>query len=419
MSDDLRTRQADGSAIGTGAKVTRGQQMLALRKRRMAATIPFLRGGFRPFFFGAATWAVAAIALWLWELAGKLTLPTMFAGVAWHRHEMLFGFVGAAVAGFLLTAIPNWTGRLPIAGRPLLTLFGLWAAARLAVLFSSLIGLWIPALLDVGLFVVLALLATREILASGNRNWPIVGLVLLFAAADAADYAQASGRIGGDFGWRAAVALPVLMISMIGGRIIPSFTRNWMAKRGISQGLPVQPQNLDKLVIASTAISLLFWLAFPTERLAGFMLMLAAAAQAIRLSRWAGHRTFTDPLVLVLHVGYLWIPAGLALLGLSVAGIDLPPSAGIHALAAGAMTTMILAVMSRASLGHTGRALKASPATVVSYVCVTIGALLRVTASAGLGPYANMLDLAGAFWGGALLVFVIAYVPVLWGNSRT
>jgi uncharacterized protein involved in response to NO len=132
--------------------VTRGEQMLALRKKRMAAAHPFLRGGFRPFFFGAATWAVIAIALWLCVLSGEINLPTRFDPVAWHRHEMLFGFVGAAVSGFVLTAIPNWTGRLPIAGKPLLALFGAWAMARLAVLFSGLIGIWPAAILNVGLF---------------------------------------------------------------------------------------------------------------------------------------------------------------------------------------------------------------------------------------------------------------------------
>jgi uncharacterized protein involved in response to NO len=388
--------------------------MLALRKRRMASTHPFLRGGFRPFFFGAATWAIVAIALWLCELAGEFTLPSDFASVAWHRHEMLFGFVGAAVSGFLLTAIPNWTGRLPIAGKPLLSLFGMWAAARLAVLFSSRIGLWPAAILDVGLYVVLALLAAREVIASKNRNVPIVGLVFLFGVADAADYLGQVGTLDADLGWRGAIALVIVMISVVGGRIIPSFTRNWMVKRGVKSGLPTQPQSLDLLVIASTALALLFWLAFPDRKLTGAILLLAAAAQALRLSRWGGHRTLADPLVTILHAGYAWIPVGLALLGLSVAGYDVPRSGGVHALTAGAMTTMILAVMTRASLGHTGRDLKASPMTVAAYVCVTIGALLRVAASLGVGPYALMLDFAGAFWGVALLLFVIVYRPVLW-----
>jgi uncharacterized protein involved in response to NO len=395
--------------------VTRGEQMLALRKRRMAVSHPFLRGGFRPFFFGAGLWAVIAIGLWLCELAGEINLPSRFEGVAWHRHEMLFGFVGAAVAGFLLTAIPNWTGRFPITGKPLLALFGLWTAARLAVLVSGLTGLWLAAILDVGLFVSLAVLAAREVIASKNRNMPIVALVLFFGLADAADYAEAAGAISGGLGWRGAIALLIVMISMIGGRIIPSFTRNWLVKRGASSALPTQPQRLDVLVIAATALSLLFSLAFPGDRLTGLMLILASAAQALRLSRWGGYRTWPDPLVLILHLGYAWVPLGLLLLGLSVAGIAIPRSAGVHALTAGAMATMVLAVMSRASLGHTGRELKASPITVLAYGCLTIGALLRVVASLGAGPYLLMVYLAGAFWGAALLLFLIVYSPVLWG----
>lgn len=388
--------------------------MLALRKRRMAAAHPFLRGGFRPFFFGAATWAVIAIGLWLCTLGGLIDLPTRFDGVAWHRHEMLFGFVGAAVSGFLLTAIPNWTGRLPIAGKPLLSLFGLWAGARLAVLFSARIGFWPAVILDVGQYVSLAMLAAREVIASKNRNVPIVALVLLFGLADAADYAGAAGLISADVGWRGAIALVVIMISLIGGRIIPSFTRNWMVKQRMTRGLPTQPQNLDLLVIASTAVALIFWLAFPSHHFTGLMLILAAAAQLLRLSRWSGIRTARDPLVLVLHLGYVWIPIGLLLLGLSRAGADLPESAGVHSLTAGAMTTMILAVMTRASLGHTARELRAAPLTVVAYACATVGAVVRVIASIGVGAYATMLDIAGAFWGAAFLLFLFVYRPILW-----
>ena len=398
----------------TQKTVTRGEQMLALRRRRWAATIPFLRGGFRPFFFGAATWAVIAIALWLCSLAGEIAIPTRFDPIAWHRHEMLFGFVGAAVAGFLLTAIPNWTGRLPIAGRPLLSLFGMWAAARLAVFCSAMVGFWPAAILDVGLFVSLSLLAAREVLASKNRNVPIVGVVLLFGIADGADYAGAAGILSADIGWRSAIALVIILISLVGGRIIPSFTRNWMAKQGMNRGLPTQPESLDLLVIASTALALLLWLAFPDNPMTGYALMLGAAAQALRISRWGGARTFSDPLVAILHVGYAWIPVGLFLLGLAAAGTDIPRSAGVHALTTGAMTTMILAVMSRATLGHTGRALVASPLTVVSYGCVSIGAVLRVAASLGVAEYSVVLDIAGVFWGAALVLFTIVYAPFLW-----
>lgn len=387
--------------------------MLALRKRRMAAAAPFLRGGFRPFFFGAASWALIAIALWLAVLAGAIRLEGGFDEVAWHRHEMLFGFVGAAIAGFLLTAIPNWTGRLPIAGRPLLALFGLWTAARLALLFPSPIGFWAGALLDIGLFGSLALLAGREVIASGNRNMPIVGLLLLFGLADAADYCGAAGLVPTDVGWRAAHALIVIMISTIGGRIVPSFTRNWIAKHRPGGALPTQPQALDRLVIASTAIALLFWIAFASVPLTGAMLILSAAAQLLRLSRWSPVRAAADPLVLVLHVGYLWVPTGLLLLGLSIVGTGIAESAGIHALTAGAMSTMILAVMTRASLGHTGRELKASAMTVAAYACVTAGAIIRVAASLGLGGYREMLAISGTLWGAAFLLFLVGYGPIL------
>lgn len=399
---------------GAKGTVTRGEQMLALRRRRMAASHPFLRGGFRPFFFGGAAWAVIALALWIGSLTGELTLPTAIDALAWHRHEMLFGFVGAAIAGFVLTAVPNWTGRLPIAGWPLAVLFGLWAAARLALVFSSLSGLWLAALLDVGFFVLLALLAGREVLQASNRNLPVVGIVLLFGAANAVDYLSVSGAISApDLGWRLAVGIVVLLISLIGGRIIPSFTRNWMAKQGITKRLPTQPARFDMIVIAATGFALLAWVAGPVATPIGVVLIAAAALQSARLARWGGARTWRDPFVLVLHVGYAWVPVGLALLGLSLMDL-VPRSAAIHALTAGAMATMILAVMTRASLGHTGRELKANAATAVVYLLVTVGAVLRVAASLELVDFTFGIEVAGLAWGGALLLFLIAYAPVLW-----
>ena len=395
--------------------VTRGEQMLALRRRRMAASHPFFRGGFRPFFFGGAAWALIALSLWICSLTGEISLPTALDPLAWHRHEMLFGFVGAIIGGFLLTAVPNWTGRLPIAGWPLAGLFGVWIAARLALLFSASTGLWLAALLDVGFFLLLGLLAAREVLESKNRNLPIVGMILLFGIADAVDYLSTTAEIPfPDLGWQFAISLVVLLISLIGGRIIPSFTRNWMMKQGITKGLPTQPSKFDLFVIAGTAVALLAWLSGPAETPTGIALLAAAALQAVRWARWRGYRTFADPLVLVLHVGYIWIPIGLGLLGASLMGL-VPRSAAIHALTAGAMATMILAVMTRASLGHTARELKANAATVVVYLLVTGGAVLRVTASLRLIDYNWGIEIAGFTWGAAFLLFLMAYAPVLWG----
>lgn len=394
--------------------ITRGEQMLALRRKRMAAAHPFLRGGFRPFFFGGALWAIIALTLWLCTLGGAINLPTTFDPLAWHRHEMLFGFVGAVISGFLLTAVPNWTGRLPIAGKPLLALFGLWLVSRLAVLFSAIIGAFPAAVLDVGFFFVLGLLAAREVLEAKNRNLPVVGIVLLFGIADAADHATAAGFIQGDWAWQFAIALIAVLISLIGGRITPSFTRNWMVKQGMKRGLPTQPGRFDSIVIGATIVALLAWITAPPGAIAGGLLIIAALLQAARLARWGGVHTMSDPLVLILHVGYAWVPVGLFLLGVSVAGLPVPRSAAIHALTAGAMATMILAVMTRATLGHTGRDLRANTATVLVYLLVSAGALLRVVAALGVGPYARMVDLAGLAWAGALLLFLFSYAPMLW-----
>ena len=394
---------------------TRGEQMLALRLARMAAAPAFLRGGFRPFFFGGPLWAIVALALWLLSLAGAVQLPTAFDVLAWHRHEMLFGFVGAVIAGFLLTAVPNWTGRLPIAGRPLGALFGLWIAGRLALLFSAVIGAAAAAVIDVSFFVVLASVAAREVLQARNRNLPVVGLIFLFGLVNALDHLAAASMIPDpDLAWKCALALVVILISLIGGRIIPSFTRNWLTKQGVSHGLPTQPGPFDLVVIGLTALAFLGWITAPQGWVTGALFAAAAAAQLLRLARWKGWRTVADPLVLILHVGYAWIPIGLGLLAAVDLGAALPRSAAVHALTAGAMATMILAVMSRATLGHTGRELRASGLTQASYVLVTIGALLRVASPTGLLDYQIGMEVAGVAWMGAFLLFVIAYGPILW-----
>lgn len=395
--------------------ITRGETMLALRRQRMAAAIPFLRGGFRPFFFGGAVWGLVALTLWLVALAGGLALPTHFEPLAWHRHEMLFGFVGAVVAGFLLTAIPNWTGRLPIAGKPLAALFGLWAVARTGVLFSDKIGAVPAALLDVGFFAILAGVAGREVLAAKNRNLPVVAIVLLLGLACALDHAAAAGLLSNpDWGWQAATAIIVLLISLIGGRITPSFTRNWMVKQGITDRLPEQPGRFDLLAIALTAMALLAWIGLEAGPVSAGLLGAAAALQTARLVRWRGWHAARDPLVLILHIGYAWVPAGLLMLALSEAGMAVPQSAAVHAITAGAMATMILGVMTRATLGHTGRALKANAATVTIYGLVTLGALLRVGAPLDYIDYTLGMRASALAWSGSLLLFLLEYGPILW-----
>lgn len=398
----------------TSAATTRDERILASRRTRMATSPAILRGGFRTFFFLGAAWGIVALVLWLCALLGGLELPSGFDPLTWHRHEMLFGFVGAMVAGFLLTAIPNWTGRPPIAGAPLAGLAGLWLAGRLAVLCSSELGPALAAAIDVGLYAVLAVVGAREILAAKNRNLPLVAMVLLFGAANALDHAGAAGLIAdGEAGYRAGIALVIVLIAVIGGRIVPTFTRNWLMKRGATDRLPPQANRFDLLTVVATALALLCWVLLPSALLTGGLLIGASLLQAARLARWSGWRTARDPLVLILHVGYLWVPIGLLLLGWSILGAGIPRTAAIHALTAGAMATMILAVTTRATLGHTGRELRASPLTVAAYALITLGALLRVAAPLGLIDYRTGMETAGALWAGAFVLFLIVYVPIV------
>jgi uncharacterized protein involved in response to NO len=404
------TAEAAGAA-------NRGTAMQALRRARMENSPAFLRGGFRPFFLGGAVWALIVVGLWVAAMAGALTLPTAFEPLVWHRHEMLFGYLGAVIAGFVLTAIPNWTGRLPIAGGPLALLFVLWLAARVAVLCSSVIGAGIALGLDTGFFLLLFALAAREVIAAKNRNVPIVIILFLFAAANTADHLEAIGLLpAGGFGWRGGFALVLMLIALIGGRIIPSFTRNWLFKQGWKTGLPKQPGIFDKMSLALTFVALAGWAALPDARGTGMLLVAAAIVQAIRLGRWSGLATTADPLVLILHLGFAWVPLGLLLLGLSILGPTVPATTAMHALAAGAMGTMTLAVMTRATLGHTGRALRADAPTTILYVLVTLGAVLRVAAPVLPFDYMHMIECAGLLWGGAFLLFVLAYGPKLIGN---
>lgn len=388
--------------------------MLALRRARLAAAPPFLRGGFRPFFLGGAVWAVVALAIWMTSLTHGAAIPSAFDPLAWHRHEMLFGFVGAVIAGFLLTAIPNWTGRLPIAGLPLAALFGLWCAGRFAVWFSGHLGPGLAAPIDAGFYLVLAAVAGREVIAGKKRNLPVVVLVLLLGIADGADHAGAVGLLSDPMmPVRFAIGLVVLIISLIGGRIVPSFTRNWLVKRGIQDGLPGQPGRFDQVTMGATGLALLAWVCFPDAALTAWMLAVAAVMQGLRLARWKGWRTFADPLVLVLHVGYLWIPLGLACLAAAILCGFPTTSAAVHSLTAGGMATMILAVMTRATLGHTGRPLVAGPATVLAFMLVTGGAVLRVAAPLVLLDQFAGLEVAALLWGGAFAIFAISYGRML------
>jgi uncharacterized protein involved in response to NO len=372
-----------------------------------------LRHGFRPFFLAAGLWAAGALMLWLAVLWGDVALPTAFDPVTWHAHEMLFGFVAAAVAGFLLTAVPNWTGRMPLQGLPLAGLVGLWLAGRVAVTFSAWIGPPAAAALDLAFLTALLGAVGREILAGRNwRNLPVCLALAALLLANALVHLEAIGLAAtGPFGLRLGVAVPIALITLVGGRIVPSFTGNWLRKRGETR-LPASFGPFDRATLVLTLAALLLWTATPADWLTALALLAAGLANALRLARWRGRRTLAEPLVAVLHLGYAWIPAGMLLTGMGVLAPDLvPPAAGLHALTAGAIGTMTLAVMTRASLGHTGRPLTADRGTLVVYACVSLAALFRVIAAIALGL--PVLALSGLLWAAAFLLFAAVYGPLL------
>jgi len=377
-------------------------------------TPAFLTQGFRPFFLAAGLWSATALALWILMFATGTAVPSRFDPLTWHIHEMLFGFVMAAVAGFLLTAIPNWTQRLPVSGRPLALLAGLWLLGRIVCLVSALVPPWLATAADLSFSVVLVTVVAREIV--GGRNWrnlPMVAPVTVLGIANLLMHLEADGvAVPAGLGWRLGLAAVVVLISVVAGRIVPSFTRNWLAKRRVTDP-PAVHGWIDQAALGVLHAGLFGWAFFPAFHPIGPLLLLGAMLNLWRLLRWRGAATAAEPLLLVLHIGYAWLVLGAALLGLALLGADLPQSAAIHALTAGAIGTMILAVMTRATRGHTGRDLSADRVTSLIYILVTLAAITRVAAAFGAGWTMSLLVVSACLWIAAFGLFVLCYGPML------
>jgi uncharacterized protein involved in response to NO len=388
---------------------------MSIAAERLAGrSVPaFLTLGFRPFFLAAAVWSAAALALWITILANGGVLPSRFDPLTWHIHEMLFGFALAAIAGFLLTAIPNWTGRLPVRGLPLASLAGLWLVGRMAGLVSALMPVWLAVAADLAFPVALAGVIAREIVAGRNwRNLPMVAPVTVLAIADLLMQLEAAGIAAPPgLGWRLGLAGVIVLISIVGGRVIPSFTRNWLAKRPHAR-LPVTTKAVERAALGTLHTGMIGWAFVPDFRPVGVLLLLGAATNLWRLARWRGAATRTEPLLLILHIGYTWLVLGAGLLGLSVLA-SLAQSAAIHALTAGAIGTMTLAVMTRATLGHTGRELTADRSTIAIFLLVTLAAAARVVAAASGKWVIPLLEASAVLWIGAFVLFVLHYGALL------
>lgn len=369
--------------------------------------------GFRPLFLLASLQAGLAILVWLPFVAGVIEVPTTLAPVDWHIHEMMFGYQAAAIGGFLLTAIPNWTGRLPVLGAPLLMLVLAWIAGRIAISSSAVLGWAVAMAVDNLFLILLTAAAAREILAGKNwRNLKVVAILGVLLAANVAFHLEAHLAGEANYARRLAIATVLVLVALIAGRIVPSFTANWLAQRGHGR-LPVPFGTYDKVVVVVTALALALWVVLPQTSASGFALSLCAVLHMVRLARWAGDRTWSNPLLLILHVAYFFVPLGFGLSAAASFGF-LPSGAGLHAWTAGAFGTLTLGVMSRASLGHTGRPLVATTATQACYVLVVVGSLARIGSALDVAP-PPLLDVAGLCWSFAFIGFALAYWRVFTG----
>ncbi|MBZ7926988.1 NnrS family protein [Ensifer adhaerens] len=387
--------------------------------RGLSTTGPVLFSyGFRPFFLGAALWAIAAMVLWISALTIGLDVAGDYGAAHWHAHEMLFGFSSAVLGGFLLTAIPNWTGRLPVSGGPLAALLGLWVVGRLALLSSGVIGLPVAAGIEALFLPVLLLICAREVIV--GRKWKdlkVIGGLVLLSAANIWFHLSVLRDLDEDAAARLAIAAYTMLIMIVGGRIVPSFTRNWLNKVGRTN-FPVPYNRFDTAAILIGVAALAAWTFAPDHIVTGAIALTACAFHTVRLFRWRGLATWPEKLLFVLHAAYAFVPLGF--LAISAGAIELLGEYPVmHVLTVGVIASMMLAVMTRASRGHTGRPLVGSAITSASYVAIMAAALIRPLADVLPVHYHHLIALSGVLWIAAFALFTLEYGPMLVCDRRS
>ena len=370
---------------------------------------------FRLFFLLTGLYGVVTVGAWMSYLFGGLALPLGWSSVHWHAHEMLFGLTSAAIAGFLLTAMCNWTGAPPLRGSALLGLACLWLAGRVMMWTAS----WWPAgwvaVVDLLFLPWMAIYVARVLLAHGNkRNLIMVAILLLLTLANGMMHA---GFMTGSGFWLTlgqltAFNLITLMMVVIGGRIIPLFTINWLRNNGGDIAAVAPSARLDRVALITTALLVpADWLiGFPW--ITGFLAAIAGVLHGARLVTWGGRKTGREPLLWILHLGYAWIVVALLLKGAAAFNL-VAASVWQHTLGVGAMGTLILGIMTRVALGHTGRSLALPPFGVLIYLAITLGALSRVLTAVHVMDYRVGLSIAAIGWTLAFSLFVLIYWPIL------
>ena len=381
-------------------------------ERSISSSWPAVLGyGFRPFFLLAGIHAVLAIPVWLFLLQGVASFVSPIPPLAWHAHQMLFGFISAAVAGFLLTAVPSWTASRGYAGAPLLGLTLIWIAGRLVTTFPLGFTALTVAFVDLAFIPVLVLTILPSLIRSGNkRNLVFIGMLAALFAANLHFHLAGATKVDP---LQLGVNVILLMVAMVGGRILPAFTSSGLKQRGIDIRIRRYPP-LDIAALMAILAVLIVDIFFPGTIFAAIAATVAAALLALRLARWQGHRTLHEPIIWVLHVAYAWLPIGLALKAAWLFGAPIPDTSWLHALTTGAFSTMILAVMSRAALGHTGRELVAPGLIVIAYYAIGVATLMRVFGPMLLADAWRFWMIgSGSLWSLAFFLFVLVYTPIL------
>jgi uncharacterized protein involved in response to NO len=390
---------------------------LAIPSEKVAPRFALFDYGFRPFFLLSGCYALLVVPLWLYRFAHASTPFGALPGMYWHSHEMLYGFVLAAVAGFLLTAVPSWTGSRGFAGRPLIAAVCLWIAGRVAMSAVGAVPFWLTAAAELSLIPFLLVLLAPPIFRSANRNAPLLVVLTVLWLIDGAflvalergDAVLAAGAT------RLAIDFVLILVTVIGGRIVPAFTANALRQRGETVTTITRPA-VEYTVIGAMVVIAIVDAFSPESALSGYVAAFAALAHIVRLGGWRSFRTRGEPILWVLHVAYAWLPIGLALKACSLlAGADWAMK-WQHALTTGVFATMILAVMTRASLGHTGRPLALPRAIAYAYVLLTASTVLRVFGITLLpGHYLLAVSASGLAWVLCFGIFVAVYAPILIG----
>lgn len=380
--------------------------------RRFAAA-PLFALGFRPFYLLAAVFAVLALPVWMMSFFGGLQTGGYLRGVAWHGHEMIFGFAAAVMAGFLLTAVRNWTGQQTPTGLPLIGLAAVWLVARLLIVIGPASA---AAAVDVLFLPALGIAVAVPIWRSRNaRNYKILALLAVLTLANAAYHLAGMNMLPVEISRiaiTAALDAIAILIAIIGGRVIPAFIGNAVAHAEPRHNAGIEFLAVGALVIILGLDALQPWLAVSNTVWLS-LLVVAAAGHAIRLMLWQPLRARGNPLLWMLPAAYAWLPISLALRAMSLLDITVM-SASVHAFTVGAIASLMFAMMTRSALGHTGRALVAGWAEISAFILLQLAAIVRVIASSiASGVYREAMIVSGILWTVAFAVFLYRYWPIL------